>query len=193
MLVERDQILADKYRVDRILGQGGMGVVVAAFHIELETLVALKLLLPEVLGSPAHLDRFMREARAAARLRSEHVCQVKDFGRLDNGAPYIVMEYLEGQDLFCELQQRGALPVAVAADYVLQASNAIAEAHALGIVHRDLKPQNLFLTRRVDGTPLVKVLDFGIAKVPLREPSSATHTAMVLGSPPYMAPEQARS
>jgi serine/threonine protein kinase len=162
--VQIGQLLAGKYRVEKVLGEGGMGIVVAAYHVELEALFALKFLLPEILGNRVAIDRFLREARAAVRLKSEHTCQVKDVGRLEGGAPYIVMEHLEGNDLMQELQRRGSLSTQEAASYVLQACTAMTEAHALGIIHRDLKPQNLFLTRRADGTPLVKVLDFGIAK-----------------------------
>jgi serine/threonine-protein kinase len=190
--VEIGQILAGKYRVDRVLGEGGMGVVVAAWHLELEAMVALKFLLPDILENSTAIDRFLREARAAVKLKSEHTCQVRDVGRLENGAPYIVMEYLEGCDLLEELRRRGALPVPEIASLISQACKAMTEAHAVGIVHRDLKPQNLFLTHRGDGTPLVKVLDFGIAKLRLQD-GSATQTAVVMGSPAYMAPEQARS
>jgi serine/threonine-protein kinase len=186
------QVLAGKYRVEKVLGVGGMGVVVAAWHLELEAMVALKFLLPDILDNPQAIERFLREARAAVKLKSENTCQVRDVGRLENGAPYIVMEYLEGSDLFAVLAQHGPLPVHVVASYLQQACKAMTEAHAVGIVHRDLKPQNLFLTHRGDGTPLVKVLDFGIAKLRLQD-GSATSTAVVMGSPAYMAPEQARS
>lgn len=190
--VEIGEVLAGKYRVERVLGVGGMGVVVAAWHIELEAMVALKFLLPDILENATAIERFLREARAAVKLKSENTCQVRDVGRLENGAPYIVMEYLEGNDLLAELAQQGPLPVHVAASYVTQACKAMTEAHAVGIVHRDLKPQNLFRTQRGDGTPLIKVLDFGIAKLRLQD-GSATHTAVIMGSPAYMAPEQARS
>jgi serine/threonine protein kinase len=186
-------VLAGKFRVDRVIGQGGMGVVVAATHLHLQQPVALKFLLPDLVHSPQIVERFVREARASAQLRGEHVCRVSDVGAFDNGAPYIVMELLEGSDLASLLETNGPLPVPLAADYVLQACIGIAEAHAVGIVHRDLKPANLFLTRRPDGTPLIKVLDFGIAKARSDRNFSLTQTSAVLGSPGYMSPEQLRS
>ncbi|AUX41844.1 protein kinase [Sorangium cellulosum] len=196
--VAEGQVLSGKYRVERILGQGGMGVVLAAMHEHLHQRVAIKLLHP---GASAELvERFEREARAAVRLKSEHVARVLDVGTLETGAPFMVMEYLEGSDLQQTLRDRGPLEVEEAVGYVLEACEAIAEAHAAGIIHRDLKPANLFLTRGADGSDMVKVLDFGISKA-LADPSAAggepalglTRTAMVLGSPLYMAPEQMRS
>jgi len=187
-------ILADKYEVERVLGQGGMGVVVAARHIQLGQRVALKFMLPEATRQPGAADRFLREARAAVKLRSEHVARVLDVGTLTSGAPYTVMEFLEGSDLGELLHQRGPLPPVQAVTYILQACLAMDEAHAQGIVHRDLKPENLFLTRRPDGRPLVKVLDFGISKLlDGGNDLSATRTGMAMGSPAYMAPEQMRS
>jgi serine/threonine-protein kinase len=171
-----------------------MGMVVAARHEQLGFRVALKFMLPAALEDVAMRERFLREARAAGSLRSEHVARVMDFGTLDDGAPYIVMEFLEGQDLGEALAGRGRLPVHEAAEYVLQACKAMEEAHAQGIVHRDLKPQNLFLTRRPDGSPLVKVLDFGISKLTGHDASlSVTSSQSMMGSPLYMSPEQIRS
>src|SRR5262245_16752002 len=169
-----------------------MGVVVGATHLHLQQPVALKFLLPELMHNTQLVERFVREARASAQLRGEHVCRVSDVGSFDSGAPYIVMELLDGRDL-ASLLAAGALPVQRAADYVLQACVGIAEAHALGIVHRDLKPANLFLTQRPDGSPLIKVLDFGIAKAQGDRNFSLTQTSAVLGSPGYMSPEQLRS
>jgi len=191
--VRHGEVLAGKYRVDRILGKGGMGIVVAAHHLQLDQIVALKFLRPEAVANPEALDRFMREARNAVRLKSEHVARIIDVGTLDSGAPYIVMEYLEGSDLGGVLAQERTLPVPVAVDFILQACDAIAEAHALGIIHRDLKPQNLFVTRRHDNTPLVKVLDFGISKSMAGDDFAATLSQTVMGSPAYMSPEQMRS
>ena len=186
------EILAGKYRVERVLGVGGMGVVVAATHLQLDQLVALKFLLPEALAKPSAVGRFEREARAAVRLRSEHVARVIDVGKLDDGAPYIVMEYLEGSDLGHRVESPRSVDECI--NYLLQACEAVAEAHSLGIIHRDLKPQNLFLTSRVDGMPLVKVLDFGISKVAQGpEELSLTKTTDVIGSPNYMSPEQLRA
>jgi eukaryotic-like serine/threonine-protein kinase len=188
-------ILAGKYKVERVLGAGGMGVVVQAMHLQLRQRVALKFLLPVAYEAPGAVARFLREARSAVQIRSEHVARVTDVGTLDNGAPYLVMELLEGTDLADALKQRGrAFEVDEAVEYVLQACEAIAEAHALGIVHRDLKPANLFLSERRDGSPLVKVLDFGISKV--AEGGSVpvlTTREVMMGSPRYMSPEQMRS
>lgn len=188
-------LLAGKYRVERVLGAGGMGVVVAALHLELEERVAVKFLLPEFAENDNAAKRFMREARAAARIKSEYVARVIDVGRLESGAPYMVMEYLEGRDLSA-LVSTGPLAIDDSADYVIQACHAMAEAHAAGIVHRDLKPANLFLAQRPDGTRVIKVLDFGISKGAaggdLPE-ASLTKTSTMMGSPYYMSPEQMRS
>jgi serine/threonine-protein kinase len=167
-----------------------MGVVVAATHTELGHRVAIKLLRDELAHSPVIVERFMREARSVVGLRTEHVCKVTDVGRLDSGAPFIVMELLEGVDLQRTVAKQ-PLPVTMAVEYVLQACIALAEAHAAGIIHRDLKPANLFVTRRLDGGPLVKVLDFGIAKA-MHETLQLTHQS-AMGSPGYMSPEQIQS
>jgi len=182
--------LAGKYRVERVLGHGGMGVVVAARHLDLGELYAIKFLLPQALESSHAVDRFLREARASARLKGEHVAKVHDVGRLGTGAPYMVLEFLAGSDLHELVRKRGPLPIEEAATYVIQACEAIAEAHALGIVHRDIKPANLFLIQRPNGTPCVKVLDFGISKQVSPEGLDLTKTGTVLGSPLYMSPEQ---
>lgn len=191
-------VLAGKYRVERLLGVGGMGVVVAAQHVELGQTVAVKLMLPSVGVDAVAVERFLREARAAARIQSDHVVRVFDVGKLESGAPYMVMEMLRGADLAEVLHDRGSLSVGDAVDYVLQACDALAQAHAMGIVHRDLKPSNLFLATRSDGAPLVKVLDFGISKstaqgadAPGAHALTATNT--VMGSPMYMSPEQVRN
>jgi serine/threonine-protein kinase len=191
--VNPGEVLAGKYLVERVLGEGGMGMVVAARHLQLDQVVALKFLLPASGARRDTLDRFAREARNAVRLRSEHVARIMDVGTLDTGSPYIVMEYLEGSDLGSMLSERGKLPIPVAVDYVLQACDAIAEAHALGIIHRDLKPDNLFVTRGHDNTSLVKVLDFGVSKSMAGNDFSATNSQAVVGSPAYMSPEQMRS
>lgn len=186
-------VLLGKFRIERVLGRGGMGVVVAARHIELDELFAVKLMHPEGLSNPEAIERFVREARAAARLKGEHVARVHDVGRLENGAPYMLMEHLTGDDLSQFLDKRGALPIHEAALYVMQACEAIAEAHGHGIVHRDLKPANLFLTSRANGTPCVKVLDFGISKKidPTKKfGRTLTVTGTFMGSPAFMSPEQ---
>src|SRR6187431_2674427 len=185
------QILGGKYRVDRILGAGGMGMVVAATHLQLDERIAIKFLLPEALRNPEAVARFGREAKAAVKIRGEHVARVIDVGTFENGAPYMVMEHLDGRDLSTLIEQQGALSPTDAVDAVLQACEALAEAHALGIVHRDLKPANLFMVRRPDGTPSVKVLDFGISKLTSAGADhSMTKTSAVMGSPLYMSPEQ---
>jgi serine/threonine-protein kinase len=195
--VQEGEILAGKYRVERVLGVGGMGVVVSALHIQLDERVALKFLLPEALSNQEAVARFAREARAAVKIKSIHVARVSDVGTLDTGAPYMVMEFLQGQDLSALIHERGPLPYVDAVDLVLQACEAIAEAHALGIVHRDLKPANLFLITAADGSPCIKVLDFGISKI--TSPGSSgndygmTKTTAIMGSPLYMSPEQMTS
>lgn len=158
------ETIAGKYRVERTLGQGGMGVVVAARHLHLQQSVAIKFLRPELMGGGEAVERFQREARAAVRIQNEHVARVLDVGALDSGVPYIVMEYLDGVDLAAWIEKQGPVPARQAVDFVLQACEALAEAHSLGIVHRDLKPANLFCIRRPDGALFVKVLDFGISR-----------------------------
>ena len=182
-------LIAGKYRVERLLGMGGMGVVVAAWHVELERRVALKLVRGELATDEAAMQRLILEARAAAKLTNEHACRVLDVGRLESGAPYLVMEFLEGSDLADVLQQRGSIPVDEAVDWILQACEALAEAHSCGIVHRDLKPENLFLARGA-GAASIKVLDFGISKRLGRPERALTNPGTALGSPQYMAPEQ---
>jgi eukaryotic-like serine/threonine-protein kinase len=186
-------LVAGKYQLGRRLGQGGMGAVFAATHVQLREPVALKFLRAHIASNPAMIARFVREARAAVRIKSEHVARVLDVGALESGEPFIVMELLAGLDLHKTSAERGPLPIPEAALYIAQACDAVAEAHLYGIVHRDLKPANLFLTRRADGSPLVKVLDFGISKVVGEEDENLTATTDVLGSPLYMSPEQIRS
>lgn len=186
-------VIADKYEVVGLLGAGGMGYVISARHTELGEMVALKFLRPEALAHEELVERFAREARAAAKIRSEHVANVLDVGRLADGTPFIVMEYLAGKDLADYLHQEGALPVSVAVEYVMQACEALAAAHAHGIVHRDIKPENLFLTQQAQGMHTIKVLDFGISKIALpRGKRDLVRTQMALGSPVYMSPEQIR-
>jgi serine/threonine protein kinase len=189
------EVLAQKYQIERVLGIGGMGVVLSAMHLQLQQRVAIKLLLPEVASNKEAHTRFMREAQAASSIRSEHVAQILDVGTLEpHGLPYMVMEFLDGLDLGQYLHQRGRLSIQDAVDFVLQASEAIAYAHRLGVVHRDLKPANLFLTHRADATPLIKVLDFGISKVTQAGGGVAlTATSFAFGTPLYMSPEQVRS
>ncbi len=191
------EIIAGKYAVEKVIGKGGMGVVLSAEHLTLRERVALKVLLPaEDEDKQASLAaRFLREAQAVVKIKNEHVARVLDFGTTDRGLPFMVMELLEGEDLNRHVRKNGPLPIADAVEYVVQACEAVNDAHTLGIVHRDLKPANLFLSRRLDGSPLVKVLDFGISKV-TREGEldlNLTSEAEVLGSPLYMSPEQIRN
>ncbi|HEX4341433.1 MAG TPA: protein kinase [Polyangiaceae bacterium] len=188
-------VLAGKYRVDRVLGEGGMGIVVAATDLQLERKVAIKFLLPAYSQHEEAAQRFLREARAAVKIQSEHVARVIDVGTLEGGAPYMVMEYLEGRDLSAVIEEHRRLPVEEAVAYVLEGCDAIAEAHSVGIVHRDLKPANLFLTRQPDGSFRVKVLDFGISKAMMTGDTdhSLTRTQSMMGSPLYMSPEQMKS
>jgi serine/threonine protein kinase len=197
--VAAGDVVAGKYRVERVLGQGAMGIVVAARHEELGQKVAIKLLHPDVSVSDDGRERFLREARAAAKLESDHVARVFDVGTFGEKNAYMVMEHLEGSDLEKYLDANGPLPIDEAVDYVLEALEALAHAHAHGMVHRDIKPSNLFLVERIDGTRRVKILDFGISKTEsglgVSSPGSSTLTSphAVLGSPAYMAPEQIRS
>jgi eukaryotic-like serine/threonine-protein kinase len=188
------ELVAEKYLIEQTLGVGGMGVVVAARDQLLDRRVAIKFLLPKLAGSDTAVQRFTREARAATRVTSEHVVRLLEIEKLPSGTPFFVMEYLEGSDLRALLRERGALSPSLAVDYVLQALQAVAEGHVKGIVHRDIKPGNLFLTSRADGTPLIKVLDFGIAKTidsdSVESTSLTSSDDVRLGSPAYMPPEQ---
>ncbi len=188
------ELVVGKYRVDRVIGAGGMGIVVAATHVELEQKVALKFLHAHILDGDSGVERFAREAKAAVRLRSEHVARVYDVGVLPDGAPFSVMELLDGVDVANYAAAKRPLTVEEAVEIVLQTCDAIVEAHAAGIVHRDLKPQNLFVTHKANGAPLIKVLDFGVSKwTTAGEDMSLTDSSVVVGSPLYMAPEQMRA
>ncbi len=188
-------VLKQKYRIERVLGEGGMGRVLAASHLVLGQLVALKILRPELRERPGVTERFLREARAASRIESPHVARVLDVDTLDDGTPFMVIEHLEGHDLGRVRDRNEPLLVHQAVGYVIEACEAIAEAHSLGIVHRDLKPPNLFLAKRRDGSTTIKVLDFGISKV---QGGDSVSTALTqektgMGSPEYMSPEQTQS
>ena len=189
---EPGEIIVGKYRIEHLIGLGGMGCVAAATHLGLEQRVAIKFLLARYASNPQHVMRFEREAKAAARLKSDHVTKVLDVGVLPSGTPYMVMELLEGEDLAARLQH-GPLSVADAADILLEAGEGLAEAHRAGIVHRDLKPGNLFLARQSDGSTRVKVLDFGISKIVDGPGTDLTKTSTLMGSPLYMSPEQMMS
>jgi serine/threonine-protein kinase len=184
-LLKPGDLLMRKYRIERQLGAGAMGVVYAATNVDLGQRVAIKVLKPHAAEGNVKA-RFLREARASVRLKTEHVARVLDVGTTDDGAPYMLMEHLDGRDLGEELRARGPLPFEEAVEYVLQVCEALAEAHAAGIVHRDIKPSNLFLTTGTGGLPRVKVLDFGISKV---VDDVGLTGNLVLGSPLYMSPE----
>jgi eukaryotic-like serine/threonine-protein kinase len=191
--VEIGEVIDGKYRIERLIGAGGMGLVMAAHDVALDRPVAVKFLHGLNSTTLEANSRFKREARAMAKLHSEHVIRILDVGTLPSGEPYMVMEHLEGVDLAQLVKQRGYLSVPEAVDYMLAACEAVAEAHVLGIVHRDLKPSNLYLARRLDGTNVLKLLDFGIAKIATdatEDAQSFTTTTALLGSPVYMSPEQ---
>ena len=190
MLPEIGKTVDEKYVIERQLGQGGMAVVYAAHHTVLDRPVAMKVLSPDLPRTPQLVRRFLSEARAAARVESTHVARIFDAGTLDDGSPFIVMERLEGCDLDELLTARKQLPIGDAVDHVLQALHGLAHAHMLGVIHRDLKPANLFLARQPDSTALIKILDFGIAKLVDEARQMARGTTM--GSPTYMSPEQVR-
>ena len=189
---EPGEVLLGKYRVEEVVGVGGMGSVVRARHLYLQQSVAIKILLPSLAESKSTIARFLREAQATVRLRSEHIARVMDVGTMPDGAPFMVMEYLDGFDLGEILRHHGPQASMSVVDLMLQACEGISEAHAMGIVHRDIKPSNFFITRRPDGSCLLKILDFGISKTPA-ELSELTSTQTVIGTPMYMAPEQMRT
>lgn len=187
------QTLDGKYVLHRVLGEGGMGIVWAARHRVLGTELAIKVLLPDA-RDPQTVARFHREARASVRITSIHAARVHDVAELDDGTPYMVMELLRGQDLGQMLASSGPLPPHLAIDYVSQALVALEEAHAIGLVHRDLKPSNLYLATQPNGTSILKVLDFGIARdFHDHDDARLTSTRAVMGSPSYMSPEQLRA
>jgi serine/threonine-protein kinase len=187
------EIFIEKYRVDAILGHGGMGVVALCTHLALNEQVAIKMLRRDVLDDADAVERFMREAQAAVKLKSEFVARITDVGRSDTNVPYMVMEYLVGHDLGQLLDEPGSIGLPWAVEMTLQACEALCEAHSIGIVHRDIKPTNLFVTWRPDGSALIKVLDFGISKSPIISAMELTQTQSLLGTPAYMSPEQMRS
>jgi eukaryotic-like serine/threonine-protein kinase len=195
--VQIGQKVADKYRIDRVLGSSGMGIVYLAEHEEIGQWVAIKFLL-EAAKNPQAFARFKREARVMAKIKNKHAVRIVDVGQLNEDTPYIVMEYLEGRDLSTVMKSNGPMPIPMACDVAMQVAEALASAHAAGVVHRDLKPSNIFLSPLADGSQHVTVIDFGVAK--LRSGSEdgkedgkkeeVTHTSMLIGSPRYMSPEQ---
>jgi hypothetical protein len=194
-LLKVDEVVAGKYRIEKVIALGGMGVVYAAHHLLLDQRVALKVMrVREDAPNEEVIERFVREAQAAARLHSEHVVRVMDVGALDQGAPFLVLEYLQGCDLEELLRLNGPLDLQDVADYILQALSALAHAHAVNIVHRDIKPANIFLAVRPDGSNIIKVVDFGISKQPITQARWRKLTGETsLGTPAFMSPEQLRS
>jgi len=181
---------AGRYRVVRRIAAGGMGAVFEVVHIETQRRRALKVMLPELVQNRELRDRFQMEARVTARVDSEYIVDVFDAGIDDRtGMPFLVMELLQGEELGDILERAGAVPPHLVVTYLRQVASALDKTHAAGIVHRDLKPENLFLTHREDGTPRIKILDFGISKV-VSEANTGSHTTRALGTPLYMAPEQ---
>jgi tRNA A-37 threonylcarbamoyl transferase component Bud32 len=186
-----------KYLVEETVAEGGIGVVVVAKHLALDQRVAIKYLKPKARNNPSILERFVREGRLAAQITSDHVVRVLDVGSVPEGGPYIVMEYLVGEDL-AHVVRRGPVPIARAVDYILQACDALAAAHALRIIHRDIKPENLFLAERPANSSIIKLVDFGISKVAPKadDPASwgrETADGERFGTPLYMSPEQLRA
>jgi serine/threonine-protein kinase len=190
--VQIGQKVADKYRIERVLGSSGMGIVYLAEHEEIGQWVAIKFLL-EAAKNPQAFARFKREARVMAKIKNKHAVRIVDVGQLNEDTPYIVMEYLEGRDLSTIMKANGPMPITMACDVAMQVAEALASAHAAGVVHRDLKPSNIFLSPLPDGSQHVTVIDFGVAKLRSdREDNKeeVTHTSMLIGSPRYMSPEQ---
>lgn len=196
-LLQPGEIIGGKYRIVEPIGEGGMSFVVSAIHLDLGEKVAIKILRPELMENEEIVHRFTREARAAVRIKSEHVAHIIDVGNLLDGTPYIVMEYLNGEDLYSLILENGPIPVEKSVEYILQACEAIATAHASGIVHRDIKPENLFIIKLAKNVEVIKVLDFGISKVALTGTSFDPDTSLIkttvsIGTPVYMSPEQIR-
>jgi serine/threonine-protein kinase len=186
------RVIGGKYLVEHVIGEGGIGVVLKAKHVQLEQPVAIKHLRPEAAARPDIVERFLREARLAAKIKNEHAVKVQDVDAVESGVPYMVMEFLEGRDLE-QIVVESPLTVDVAIDYVLQACEALAEAHALGIVHRDIKPANLFVAAHPGSTSVVKILDFGISKMTTKDRASQERVTRIderIGTPVFMSPEQ---
>src|SRR5580700_7311802 len=191
------EVLDGKYKIEKLLGEGGMGAVAKATHVLRRAPVALKFMSPAVLSMTGAVERFVNEGVAASQIDSDHVVKIFDVGRMASGAPYLVMEYLEGCDLAQLLEREGpVLATPRAINFTLQILRALQTAHAAGIVHRDMKPSNCFIVTK-DGDPdFIKLVDFGISKVKSADEAPAAHltrTNSALGTPLYMSPEQARS
>lgn len=189
-------VLADRYRVVRRVGEGGMGIVYEALHVAIEKRVAIKVLRDDYSRRPEVVERFRQEARSASRIGHAHIVDISDFGQTPSGQHFFVMEFLEGEDLASVLAREGTLPARRAVRIALQCARALGAAHQKGIVHRDMKPENIFLVHRDDEADFVKIVDFGIAKMSDLETEGApgrklTKTGMIFGTPEYMSPEQA--
>src|SRR5579863_6158765 len=192
-LIVAGAVLAGKFRLDALVGEGGMGSVWSATHLGLGQAVAIKFISRDFVKSEEALRRFDSEAKAAAQLRSRHVVQVFDNGTLEDGTPYIAMELLRGENVHARVHRAGPVPLPEAFEILGQCCKALGRAHAAGIIHRDIKPDNIFLAQTDEEGTLVKVLDFGIAKFQAGPNDHAsTRTGAVLGTPLYMSPEQAR-
>ncbi|HEX8951595.1 MAG TPA: serine/threonine-protein kinase, partial [Polyangia bacterium] len=186
------QVLADRYRIVRLLGEGGMGQVYEAQHLNINKRFAIKMLKPEVIGSAQSLQRFRQEAWAASSIGHEHIVEIDDFATLPSGQVYLAMEFLDGQSLAERIRDGAPLSAEDAVAVVVAVGHGLAAAHDKGIVHRDMKPENIFLARK-GGRVVAKILDFGIAKMTGGdEPSNLTRTGAIFGTPLYMSPEQAK-
>lgn len=191
--VHDGEIVNDRYRIIKTIGRGGMGVVFLAEHIAIGKPVAIKVLGEDFAHRDQLVERFMQEARAASRIRHDHIVDITDFGFVREGVPYFVMEYLEGQTLADLVHDRQRLDWATARDIMIQICTALQAAHDKGVIHRDMKPDNVFLIDRGGPRPFVKVLDFGIAKLITEGDKNLTRTGTVMGTAAYMSPEQAQS
>ncbi len=187
-----DQVLADRYRIERLLGEGGMGEVYLARHVRTGRPLAVKLLVPEAAREPENLQRFEREARALGALGHPNIVGIHDFAETADGRPFLVMDYLEGEELAHRLERVGRLPWPEAARLFDQIASALHAAHQAGVLHRDLKPGNIFLARSAGAPERVVLLDFGLAKSVSAEEARVTRTGIIMGTPLYMSPEQAR-
>lgn len=189
-MIAAGKTLNDKYLIEREIGSGGMGIVLRATHLQLDQRVAIKILRPEMAHNRDVVERFLREARSAAKLTSEHTCRVHDVGVTAGGSPFMVLEYMDGCDLMQLDREHGPLDPSTVIDFILQACEALAEAHSRGIVHRDIKPANFFIARQADASLALKVFDFGISKARTSVDVGVTSTQSVLGTPAYMSPQQ---
>jgi len=184
-------VLGDTYRISRLIGIGGMGAIYEAAHVSAGRRVAIKMMSRELAAHPEALARFRREVKVTTELAHPNIVDVFDFGAAQTGEPYLVMEYLEGEDLEQRLEREGPIPLRTAVEIIKQVASALEVAHKEGVVHRDLKPGNVFLTQVADGGVFIKVVDFGISKVLKAATTKLTMARAVVGTPEYMSPEQA--